>query len=67
MGEKSLSSICVDLYDKGGQYDVYDYINEKHPEIKWGYCEPCECQSPIDPTDSSCLVCGSTIDESDNE
>jgi len=37
---------------------VYDYINEgKLKYDKWGYCEPCECTSPI--YRESCLVCGS--------
>lgn len=67
MPTKSLMSICVALYDEGGQSAVYDYINENHPEIKWGDCEPCETQSPIDPSDSSCLVCGSTMESSSEE
>ena len=51
------------LYKKGGQHLVYDYVTKgllKHD--KWGYCEPCEIDSPI--YDESCLVCGSIYKES---
>ena len=52
------------LYKKGGQHLVYDYVNQgllKHD--KWGYCEPCEIDSPI--YDDSCLACGSMYKESE--
>ena len=54
------------LYKKGGQHLVYDYVTKgllKHD--KWGYCEPCEIDSPI--YDESCLVCGSIYKESAKE
>jgi hypothetical protein len=50
------------LYRKGGQHLVYDCVTKgllKHD--KWGYCEPCEINSPI--YDDSCLVCGSVYKE----
>ena len=44
------------LYKQGGQYLVYDYVNQGFLRYdKWGYCEPCECESPI--YKSHCLVC----------
>ena len=54
------------LYKKGGQYLVYDYVNQgllKHD--KWKYCEPCEIDSPI--YDDSCLACGSIYKESEEK
>ena len=52
------------LYTQGGQGLVYDYVNEgKLKYDKWGYCEPCEWESPIYRGD--CLVCGSIYKESE--
>ena len=44
------------LYKQGGQYLVYDYVNQGFLRYdKWEYCGPCECESPI--YKSHCLVC----------
>lgn len=63
---KSLYKICEDIYENaqgaGGQAAVMDYISANHPEVKWAICEPCETLSPVDPTEPTCLVCGSTIE-----
>lgn len=62
---KTLYEICEDLYSRKGQSAVYDYINKNHPEVEWRWCEPCEANSPADPTDQkTCLVCGSLLNES---
>ena len=53
-----LSDKCYRIYEKGGQYAVYDFINDNYPEQSWAWCEPCESESPID-TDYACLVCAS--------
>lgn len=56
---KTLSETCYEIYAERGQSAVFDYINAEHPEIRWAWCEPCEIMSPEDPTDLTCLVCGS--------
>jgi len=45
------------IYEQGGQYAVYDYVNENHPDWTWSPCEPCEDETPDDP-DGDCAVCG---------
>ena len=55
---KTLDEICYAIYQKGGQSAVFDYTL-KHKDIKWEYCEPCECESPFDK--GCCLVCGSDL------
>jgi hypothetical protein len=56
----SLSEICYDIYQRKGQYGVYDFIKANHPEIEWDDCEPCEDRTPID-ADGDCLVCASPV------
>ncbi len=51
---------CKKLYDKDGQSAVFDYAN-KHDDIKWGECKPCEAVSPVE--ENTCLVCGSHIED----
>lgn len=57
-----LSDLCERIYAKGGQYAVYDFIEENYPKQPWAWCEPCEAKSPRD-TDYACLVCGSPTTE----
>ena len=56
----SLADACYAIYTapQGGQHKVYDFINSQFPDVSWGWCDPCEHLSPIDPADSTCLVCG---------
>jgi hypothetical protein len=55
--ESALYRECEEIYDKGGQYAVWDFITDNHPEIIWDYCPPCESESPAE--NGTCLVCGS--------
>ena len=59
--EKTLSELCYEVYEARGQYGVYDYVRANHPEVRWHYCTPCEDKTPTDPSDFSCLVCGSHV------
>jgi len=54
----------TNLYEKGGQSEVYDYVNEHHKDWDWDYCEPCECDSPVFKTEGFriCAVCFSDFD-----
>jgi len=49
--------LCLEKYEQGGQSAVFDFVRWNFPELDWGYCEPCESDSPIE--DKTCLVCGS--------
>lgn len=51
---------AVNVYDKGGQYAVYEYAISKGI-TSWDVCMPCEDRTP-NTDDSSCLVCGSLKD-----
>lgn len=55
----NLSETCERIYTERGQDAVFAFILAEHPEVEWRWCEPCEIISPADPTDLSCLVCGS--------
>lgn len=57
---------AYELYTQGG-YDLICYSIEKGKlkYDKWGYCEPCELESPIYKND--CLVCGTQYKESEVE
>ena len=57
--QKTLSDRCQEIYEEKGQYAVYDYVRENHPEVLWSDCKPCEDSTPTDPNDNACLVCGS--------
>ena len=46
------------VYNKGGQYAVYDYAKDEGI-TSWTLCESCEDDTP-DCEDGCCLVCGST-------
>ena len=65
-----LYDLCASVYSAGGQSDVYDFvvlpvIRNAYPDIKWGWCEPCDCGTPLDPDDGvTCLTCGSECDTS---
>lgn len=54
-----LEEICEEIYVSGGQYAVYDYVLEAHPDTPWADCGPCEALSPVN--DGACLVCGSVV------
>jgi hypothetical protein len=49
--------LCVQKYEQGGQFAVFDFVNQNFPELFWGWCKPCESESPIE--SATCLVCGS--------
>lgn len=51
---------AVALYEKGGQWAVYEYAKRKNI-TSWDICIPCEDRTP-NTEDSSCLVCGSLKD-----
>ena len=49
---------AVEIYNKGGQYAVYEAVNKGTLDCKgWGYCSGCEDNTPVD-KDRDCLVCG---------
>lgn len=54
---RAMSQLLVDLYDKGGQSAVYDYVLKNYPTWRWGWCEGCDCDSPAMPDDGLCAVC----------
>ena len=58
MPKTNLYETCYALYRKGGQDAVFTFINAEHPEVSWRWCEPCEIDSPANPIDQVCLVCG---------
>lgn len=53
---------CVSIYEKSGQYAVYEYANEKGIN-EWSHCIHCSDETP-DTKDASCLVCGSLKESS---
>ena len=60
--QQQLSEWCERIYSRDGQSAVIDYILEHHDEQPWGYCEPCEANSPITTEkEPVCLVCGSLV------
>lgn len=48
---------CQRIYGAIGQWAVFDFIHQMHPEVLWGWCEACVSDSPVD--SDICLVCGS--------
>jgi hypothetical protein len=50
---------CQELYEQGGQHNVYAYIMENHKEVDWNECIPCEAWSPV--SNGACLVCASEV------
>jgi hypothetical protein len=50
---------CLELYEQGGQHNVYSYIMHNHKEIEWQTCLPCEAWSPI--SNGACLVCATEV------
>ena len=61
----SLYAQCERIYSSGknGQSSVFDFILKDYPENRWGSCSLCESESPIDPQEPTCLVCGSGISD----
>jgi hypothetical protein len=53
---------AVNIYEKDGQYAVYDYAKEIGVN-EWSLCAACEDETP-DCDDGACLVCGSQKEES---
>ena len=53
-----LEQECYDIYEKNGQYAVYDYVKQTLPNAKWVECRDCEDATPREPHNGSCLVCG---------
>lgn len=56
---KELERKCLNIYEEGDQYAVYDFVRAHHPDIPWAHCPPCEDNVPVSRGD--CLVCGSII------
>jgi hypothetical protein len=54
----NLYETCERIYTEGGQDAVFRFILANHPEVVWRECEPCEIESPANPEDQACLVCG---------
>ncbi len=55
---------AVEIYQKFGQYAVYDAVNKgelNHDE--WLKCIPCETETPFH--DKVCLVCGTCWENKD--
>lgn len=67
MPKKTLYEICEQIYSQGGQSSVFDFINAEHLEVDWRWCEPCMTNSPADPKDNACLVCGSSTEEAKDD
>jgi hypothetical protein len=63
----NLYETCERIYTEGGQDAVFRFILAEHPEVKWGWCEPCEINSPADSADQMCLVCGSPTTQAQDE
>ena len=63
----NLSETCERIYTERGQDAVFTFINSEHPEVEWRWCEPCEINSPADPADQTCLVCGSPTSEAQDD
>ena len=59
-----MSHTLRDLYDKGGQSAIYDYVLENHTDWAWTFCEACDCHSPIWETENYylCAVCWSVLE-----
>jgi hypothetical protein len=53
----SLYEDCVKIYEKDGQDGVLKHCHDIGWK-DWGYCEPCEYNSPCEK--GVCLVCGSS-------
>jgi hypothetical protein len=62
----NLYETCERIYTESGQDAVFAFILAEHPEVKWGWCDPCEINSPAD-TDQTCLVCGSPTTQMQDE
>lgn len=62
-----MANILTALYDGGGQYAIYDYVNENYPLWDWRFCEPCDDETPVwnDSKVKVCAVCFSYYDEVD--
>lgn len=54
---EDLVEACQAIYERSGQYAVYDFVKKYYPDQSWGWCEPCDNETPTDEGD--CLVCGS--------
>ena len=54
----------LDLYVKGGPSTVFHWVHANRPDWDWGWCGPCEEDTPTLPTDDVCAVCWSERDPS---
>lgn len=51
----SLGEKLVEVYEEGGQYAVYAWVEEHHPDWDWEWCAPCEDETPT--WDHVCAAC----------
>jgi hypothetical protein len=58
-GMNEIELKCQELYEQGGQYEVYAYVMANHKGIDWNECIPCEAWSPI--SNGACLVCATEV------
>ena len=57
---------AVEIYEKGGQYAVYEAVSKGELTADgWHLCVPCETPSPYEV--GVCLVCGSPIKEHNDD
>ena len=63
----NLYETCERIYTESGQDAVFAFILANHPEVVWRWCEPCEIDSPANPADQACLVCGSPTTQMQDE
>ena len=57
-----LDKRCYEIYRNGGHLAVYEFVQKIYPELLWHYCIDCGDNTPTEPVEKSCLICGSGID-----
>lgn len=57
--DMGVEDVCGIVYEVWGQEVVHQLVATHLPKQPWGYCRPCEIESPITSDYARCLVCGS--------